>query len=252
MVTVLMVTVLMVTVLMVTVFVVAAERLATGLVRYGFLCVAMAVIMIVIVLTIMDVPHAVEAGQDQPVHHGPGRRQNSDDAVGRRRVLIAHPGHSVRADQLIAEPQAGGARDLGSEHRLQTGIPQPAFGETGVVQSWISRRCADDAKPVRAVAQGQRDGLGYSPVLGPALSLGQWDIPSGKVGVVDRGEDELHRTALGPEHQIDPLSVARERLVELMRKQQQHDDGCGAQREKSHVQGAGDGCGAQIRPRKSG
>ena len=90
---------------------------------------------------------------------------------------------------------------------------------------------ADDAKASETVAERERDRRGDQRVPGPALGLGERDVPGREIDMIDAGQDQLQRAALGADHQVEAAGVPGQAVLKLGAEQEQQDDHADAERE---------------------
>ena len=193
-------------------------------------------------------PHALVTGEHQPVEHGARALQDADDDIRMLFMRIAAGvAEAMRAGKRGTRPVAGARRHFGAEHRFQRLLPQPSGPGLRAVQRHITGRGADNAEAAMAVAQRQWNRLLHGTMARDFLRLLPGDVAGRHVEVVNGREDDLQRTALGADHQIDAAGIALHALFQLFRGEQQQDDGRHAQRQQQHVERGAQAARAQIR-----
>ena len=95
---------------------------------------------------------------------------------------------------------------------------------------------ADDAESPVAVAERHRNHLAHERTARELLHGGERHVPRRHVGVIDAGQHELQRAALGADDEIDPGGLAHEPLFELARQQDHERDRSHAERQQRDVE----------------
>jgi hypothetical protein len=186
---------------------------------------------------IVDHPDGFDAGEDEAIEHAAGGCEHADDLE--RMLVVPLAGtraDAVGANQLRAGSHRGGASNVCTDDGLHRCLPQLSGRERSAIQRDIVVRRADDAKTAETVAERQRDDLLHHAVCGELAGFGERNVPRRRIQVVDAGEDQLHRTALRADHQVDPLCVAQQALFHLRREQQNQADRADAEGKQHDVQ----------------
>jgi hypothetical protein len=67
---------------------------------------------------------------------------------------------------------------------------------------------AEDVKACDIVAHRDRDDTRNVPMFAPAGDLGQRDVAGREIDLIDAGENQLQRTSLGSNDQVEAAGVA--------------------------------------------
>ena len=185
---------------------------------------------------LVHLPNTIDAGEHQTVDDGSRRRENPDDTVWIVGVNLAALDESVRARELRAERESRAAGDFGTEYRFERRAPQRAAGEPGAIETEEGGFGADDV--IAAIAVAERNGNDFADqrIAAKPFDFLERDVSRRHVDVVDAGEHELQRTALGADDEIDRRGVALEALVERSGEQQQQRDRGDTERKEQQVQ----------------
>jgi hypothetical protein len=105
---------------------------------------------------------------------------------------------------------------------------------------------ADDAKARDVIAHGHGDRAFDHRMLAPAGNLGQGNVPGRKIDLVDAGQDQLQRTALGADHQVEAARIPQKTLLELSAEQQQQYDRADPERQENEIERGIERAGADV------
>ncbi len=201
-------------------------------------------------LALVDEPHALGADENQSVEDRAGRLQDADHRIDRIAVHGAAFGQPVRADESIADAESRMRRDRRPQRGFHPVVPETSRPDRASVEPHVVLSRADDPKAAKAVAQRERDHVADQRIRGELLRCPDRDVAGRRVQVKDPGEDQLHRAALRPDHEIDAPRVAVEAVADLSIHDQHESDGCDAERQQQDVEQRAERPRAQIAPRE--
>ena len=75
-------------------------------------------------MLLVDLPHAFQPGEDEPIDHRSRRLQYADDPIRCLGVRFSARGQAVRAGKYRVARKARAARDLCAQNRFERSLPQ--------------------------------------------------------------------------------------------------------------------------------
>ena len=199
----------------------------------------------------VEVPDALQRGQNQAIDYRSGRLEHAYNAIGMRIVTVAPLFEAVRARKTRAKAESGRLGYRRTRHGLQRPVPEPAGREPSAVERRVLRRGTDDPVAAITVSQRQRNCGSDTRIVGPTLGLLQPDVPGRHVRVIHRGQHELDGATRRTQHQVDAAGIPRHRLGKLRSGQQQQHDARRAERHQQHIHCRGQRRQAQVCDREA-
>ena len=184
----------------------------------------------------MYCPDRGQIGQHQAVEHAAAGCQQACDKVFLSIVFTALLTQSMVAGKLVADFQPGHAGHLRPQQSLHRFAPDLALIQAPLVQLQVIGAGADDAKTTQAVSQGQRQGPGHKGMGAQSLEGRQRDIAGRGIEVEHPRQHDLHRAALGTDHQVNTAQIASDPGVDLFADQQDKSHRCQPQAQQQQVQ----------------
>ena len=123
---------------------------------------------------------------------------------------------AMRADKGLPHRHTQFAGRDGTQHHLHGLGPELPLRQLRPVVRDVVVRTANNAKTLKTVAQAQWNHLRHQRMFLQFQHRLQRHIARRHVDVEHTRQNQLHRAALGPHHQIDALQVALKRFVELV------------------------------------
>ena len=115
----------------------------------------------------------------------------------------------VTAEELVADAKPARGRHGGADGRLERPLPETAGGERGAIVLGIGVLGAEDAEAREVVAHRDRNRAFDQRIPAPARDLVEPDVTGREIDLIDADEDQLQRTALGANHEIEAAGVAQ-------------------------------------------
>ena len=129
-------------------------------------------------------------------------------------VHVGTVGEAVGAEEFVPDGQARILGHFRSDDHFEGRIEHASEVHFRSVVRGVAGLGSDDAVQFIVVSIGQRYGLRDVRVAHDLLGLDEGNVPGRNIHVVDIGEDELERAALGAQHKVDVLDVAVEVLCQ--------------------------------------
>ena len=197
----------------------------------------------------VHVPNALHRGQDELVHHASARFEDAHDGEGLVGVDVGLVGEAVRAEKRVAQPHSQILGHPRAQRHLKRRLPELALGQRDSVVFYVAVLGSHDAVAFVVVAVRQRNARGDIRVLDHLLGLALQDVARRCVDVVHVGQDELQRTSLRPEHQINVLDVPLKGVVHLLLREEHEAHHAHSKRQQRQTQGRLQGLSPQVSPR---
>ena len=152
-------------------------------------------------------------------------------------------------EKRVPQPHAQILGHPCAERHLVWRFPEFALAQRDPVVFGVAVFGSHDAVAFVVVAVRQRNARGDVRVLDHLLGLALQDVARRCVDVVHVGQDELQRTSLRPEHQINVLDVPFKGVVYLLLRQEHEAHHAHPKRQQRQAQGRLQGLGPEVSPR---
>ena len=205
---------------------------------------------IVIARVLMHGPHTGQRREHEPVQYSARGRQQARHGIARVRMLSATFGEAVRPDEPVADAHLQSARDLAAQYGIERQAPEGSLHKLTAVMPDKIRLRPDNAKSTETVAQCQRYHLRDQRIPAQCVDRVQRNVSRRNIRVIDARQNNLQRTALGADDQVDAGGVTGQARFEFARDEQRQRDRGHSQCKHDYHQQRRQGAAARIGPCK--